>query len=544
MAARFPGRSVESTVNKFEAERAELDSLLNSETFGRGGNVTKILSFVCEKYFQGSTDDITEYDIAVQALGRSGDFDPQIDTIVRVTAHLLRKRLEQYYRTEGAQHPLRIYLPYGRYVPKFVRSADLKTEKLHLGPRDDSETGENGTLPAVTTRTSEFQRAQLGDERPELEWAPSKARVESAEPPVRTSRRVGIWTAVAMVLASLCTIAVVASYMRIRARESILPVQSQASPPVLAAASGDTVRALVGDGRPAYIDAAGRTWASDTACSGGTTVAVPFRPIGGTQDPQIFLGERLGLFKCAFPVPAGTYEVHLLFAETSNLEESARTVVFSVNGGPSPDFDVVFDAGGDNIETEKIFTDVHPEEDGKIHIDFTSVASYLNAVEIVPGASVPNRMRPLRIYTGGASYRDSAGNLWLPNQYFFGGRLSHYEADTTKLPDGPLYATSWVGHFHYVIPVAHGERYTVKLHFRESVFGDQTIGGGVGKRVFDVWCNGAVVLKNFDIFREASSEPLTKTISHVQPTTQDKIEIYFVPGVSFPLVNAIEVIPE
>jgi hypothetical protein len=95
-----------------------------------------------------------------------------------------------------------------------------------------------------------------------------------------------------------------------------------------------------------------------------------------------------------------------------------------------------------------------------------------------------------------------------------------------------------------VIPVAHGERYTVKLHFRESVFGDQTIGGGVGKRVFDVWCNGAVVLKNFDIFRESSSEPLTKTISHVQPTTQDKIEIYFVPGVSFPLVNAIEVIPE
>src|ERR1700683_105553 len=73
----FPGWAVESTVNNFEAERAELASLLKSETFGRSANLVKTLNFICEKYFEGPTEDIKEYDIAVHALGRSEDFDPQ-----------------------------------------------------------------------------------------------------------------------------------------------------------------------------------------------------------------------------------------------------------------------------------------------------------------------------------------------------------------------------------------------------------------------------------------------------------------------------------
>ena len=536
---------MESTINNFEAERAELASLLKSETFGRSGNLVKTLNFICEKHFEGSTDDIKEYDIAVHALGRSDDFDPQIDTVVRVTVHFLRKRLEQYYRTEGAEHAVHIHLRTGRYAPRFVRKADRKTETSQLSPREGAETARNGTVPQVSATASELQRVLLDDEPSELSTELSKDTLGSGvvEPPAEPTRRLGIWTALVVILLTLCTIVAVALHSRIRARKSGLAAQTQAKPPSAAAVSGDTIRALMGEGRAAYVDGAGQTWAGDTACSGGTSFTVPLRPIAGTQDPQIFVGGRLGLFHCAFPVPTGTYEVHLLFAETSNLEESARIVHLSLDGAASTDIDVVLDSGADNTETEKIFTDIHPEADGKIHIDSTSADSFLNAIEIVPG--VPNRMLPLRIYTGHVSYRDSAGNLWLPNRYFFGGRLSQFPADTTALPDGSLYATPWAGYFHYVIPVAHGETYRVKLHFRESLFGGQaSVGGGVGSRVFDVWCNGTVILKNFDIFKEAGSEPLTKTISFVEPTGQDKIEIYFQPRVSYPLVDAIEVIPE
>jgi hypothetical protein len=88
---------LQSVIHRLGAERAELELLLTSRTFGRNNNLGRFLGFVCEKYFEGATSEIKEYSIAVQALGRPPDFDPQLDTIVRVTVHNLRKRLDLYY---------------------------------------------------------------------------------------------------------------------------------------------------------------------------------------------------------------------------------------------------------------------------------------------------------------------------------------------------------------------------------------------------------------------------------------------------------------
>jgi hypothetical protein len=537
---------VESAVTNFEAERAELDALLNSETFGRVNNLAKILSFVCEKYFQGCPGEVKEYDIAVHALGRSRDFDPQIDAIVRVTAHALRKRLEQYYRTDGAEHSVHIYLPPGHYIPKFVRKSELKTEKLQLRLEDAMEAGERRPARAASAATPEALRASLREDGQTITREPDMIARETLASPARlgATRRWRDWKMLVLVFACLCAIAGATSYVRIRERGNEFPAGASGAFPVPASVPGDTIRALVGDGRATYVDRAGQTWSSDTFCAGGTSFSAPARPILGTFDTQLFLSGRSGLFRCAFPVPAGTYEVHLLFAETTSVEETGRTVDFSLNGGPTRSVDVVDDAGGNDTATEKVFTNIQPEQDGKIYFDFTSNQSYLNAIEILP--AIPDRMLPVRIYAGETPYHDSEGNLWLPNRYYFGGRESHYEVvDAANLPDGGLYKSQWIGHFRYVIPVAAGEKYTVKLYFREAYFGGQDGGGGVvGSRVFDVWCNGNVILKHFDILKEAGSEPLIKTFEHIEPTGQDKIEIYFVPVVNYPSLNAIEVIPE
>jgi hypothetical protein len=537
---------VDLAATKFEAERAELDALLNSETFGRVGNVAKTLSYVCEKYFDGSTDDVKEYDIAVHGLGRSKDFDPRIDTIVRVTAHFLRRRLEHYYQTEGAEHAVHIYLPPGRYVPKFVRKEDLHTEKLHLGPREGTEPAENGGAHALSAAITESQRASRGAQPALHAPQPSKHKspLTALEAPPAARRTFGISIALALIILSACAVVAVIAYVRIRDRNMALHSQSEAPLNIPAATPTNTVFAQVGDARAPYMDHAGQTWSSDTACTGGTSFTVPVRPIQGTWDPQLFVGGRRGLFHCAYAVPAGTYELHLLFAETSGLEETARIDVFSLNGAPSTSLDVVDDAGGDDTETEKVFVNVHPEEDGKIHLDFPSTDSYVNAVEILPG--LPNQMLPLRISAGHTPYRDSEGKLWLPNRYFFGGRASRFEVpDAASVTDGALFASEWIGHFHYVIPVAPGEKYTVKLLFRESWFGAQNgRSGGIGSRVFDVWCNGAVILKNFDILQEAGSAPLTKTFPHIEPTGQSKIDLNFEPIVNYPSLSAIEIIPE
>jgi hypothetical protein len=85
----------------------------------------------------------------------------------------------------------------------------------------------------------------------------------------------------------------------------------------------------------------------------------------------------------------------------------------------------------------------------------------------------------------------------------------------------------------------------VRLYFQEPWFGKQNGGtGGASSRIFDVWCNGIPLLHHFDILQEANTDPVIKTFDHVQATAQGKIELYFTPVVNYPIVDAIEVLPE
>src|SRR3954470_22565733 len=104
----------------FRQERHELDSILASGILSRAPNLAQVLTYVCTKYFEGAGDQIKEYNIAVEALGRPADFDQKRDSIVRVEAHRLRKRLREYYDADGAAHTLRIEIPPGQYAPRFL----------------------------------------------------------------------------------------------------------------------------------------------------------------------------------------------------------------------------------------------------------------------------------------------------------------------------------------------------------------------------------------------------------------------------------------
>ena len=106
--------------SRFEAEKEELNWLLTSGVLGRSSNLTRMLEFVCEKHFLGQDEHVKEYTIATEALGRRDNFDPQSDTIVRVTAHSLRKRLEEIYQTDGVNRPVNVLIPLGRYVPRMT----------------------------------------------------------------------------------------------------------------------------------------------------------------------------------------------------------------------------------------------------------------------------------------------------------------------------------------------------------------------------------------------------------------------------------------
>jgi hypothetical protein len=533
---------LQSAISKLDAERAEVDDILSSGVLGRTNNHVRLLTFVCEKYFEGAVDEIKEYSIAVHALGRPESFDPQVDTIVRVTAHALRKRLEDYYKSAGAEHAVHICLPPGHYVPRFIHAGELSAAK---GESDHAENQDSNSLDRA---------APPGNGRPEVQKVnPSTSLLESEpnkvveghneeESGAKFRPRSRIVMAAALFVASGLVLSafVWMEWYRKSGHES--PLQ-----PVVAAAPvyipGKILRAMVSNASTPYRDRGGSTWDSDHFCTGGNSFSVTGHAVQGTEDPQLFSSGRRGVFHCSYPVPPGTYEVHLLFAETSGLQEASRNVGFSINGGPPTNLDVVDDAGGNDIATTKVFTDIAPANDGMIHLDFTTPEAFVNAIEILQGT--PHRMLPVRIVVGHSPYRDSNGNVWMPDRYFFGGRLSSFGGDLSKVADGRLYEWHRFGHFHYVVPVATGGKYTLKLYFMEHWFGVQNGGiGGVGSRVFDVSCNGSMLLRGFDIFREAGSEPLVKTFQHIEPTPQGKIEIYFTPAANYPSISAIEVIPE
>src|SRR6516164_3830588 len=102
-----------------EVQRAELRAVLASPEFVRAPKLARLLSYLCEKLFAGEANQIKEYSVALEVFDRSASFDQDSDSIVRVEANRLRKRLAEHYAGEGASHPLQITIPVGQYVPRF-----------------------------------------------------------------------------------------------------------------------------------------------------------------------------------------------------------------------------------------------------------------------------------------------------------------------------------------------------------------------------------------------------------------------------------------
>ena len=71
------------------------------------------------KVIDGDTESLKERTIAVEVFGRKASADLDHDSIVRVGAREVRKRLTEYYAAEGANSTLRIELPTGSYLPLF-----------------------------------------------------------------------------------------------------------------------------------------------------------------------------------------------------------------------------------------------------------------------------------------------------------------------------------------------------------------------------------------------------------------------------------------
>lgn len=97
---------------------AQLDRILSSETFRRVQKADELLAYVIAQTLLGNSERVKESTIAL-AVYEKTDFDPMVDTTVRVAAKDLRQRLADYYADEGRDDALEILIRVGTYVPEF-----------------------------------------------------------------------------------------------------------------------------------------------------------------------------------------------------------------------------------------------------------------------------------------------------------------------------------------------------------------------------------------------------------------------------------------
>ena len=99
--------------------RAALEHVLRSQSFVNAGRLSRMLRFVVERTLAGEGDQLKEYLVGVEVFDRPADYDPRLDSIVRVEARRLRAKLAEYYETEGAGDAVRFRLAKGGYAPTF-----------------------------------------------------------------------------------------------------------------------------------------------------------------------------------------------------------------------------------------------------------------------------------------------------------------------------------------------------------------------------------------------------------------------------------------
>lgn len=137
----------------------------------------------------------------------------------------------------------------------------------------------------------------------------------------------------------------------------------------------------------------------------------------------------------------------------------------------------------------------------------------------IPGPSTcSHQIAPVRIVTQDVGFTDRSGTVWKPDDFFFRGRVIARSGTVNGPNDPQVYERERYGNFWYAIPVAGGS-YTLRLYFTESYWGPNLQGGGgVDSRVFDVYCNGSALLRNFDMYREAGAQrQIVKTFSGLRP---------------------------
>ena len=98
-----------------DAIQSSVDRVLKSGTFRNSPSSRRLLKYLADHSLAGDAEQLKEYSIGVDAFGKPADYDPRVDSTVRIQIGRLRQKLAEYYREDGKDDPLVVDLPKGRF---------------------------------------------------------------------------------------------------------------------------------------------------------------------------------------------------------------------------------------------------------------------------------------------------------------------------------------------------------------------------------------------------------------------------------------------
>jgi hypothetical protein len=523
---------------------ARLEDLVHrvasSETFEKSPRLRAFLLHVCQCALEDRSEDATESLIGICVYGRPPGYNSTEDNIVRSQARVLRMKLEHHFANEGKDEPVIITIPKGHYLPVFeIRCSAEPPPPPAIPAPPQPRTGPLRWVLFGVALLFGLAGIWLGYLLFESKGTP---HTSSAVPTPLVSQPVPSQT-------------------------PLTPTNNR----IVLANDFGGIRIAAGHAT-AYVDGSGHRWDADRYYEGGAVRPGPRHFFPPTPDEGLFATMREALsddkmipqsdrgFRYDIPLPAGVYELRLYFAdplrdpdgERKEDAQNERHLQINLNGRPLlTDFDPITDAGTAVVDV-RVFKDVQRAADGKLHLEFLDFGTnfgraFVSALELTPG--IPGRLRPIRIAAARSTdFVDSDRSRWSSDRYFIDGRTDFYE----NLQRGPkvpvLYSGERHGNFSYAIPVPPGS-YSVKLHFLESFFSPLIPAAfcqGAGCRVFDVTCNGVMLLQDFDINQAAPGafQPVVREFHGLHPNGQGKLLLAFSPRENYAEIRSIEVIDE
>jgi TolB-like protein len=170
--------------------RHDLKNVLGSHAFAGSKRAQDFLQLIVGHALDGQIDSLRERMIGAEMFGRPVDYDTGNDSVVRVKANEVRKKLAQYYLETEGKPAVRIELPSGHYVPRF-----------HFEPLETAAQSQMGSIPLSSVEQPTAQDLERLDQRTE-----ANVNEASRRPGQRLQRASRVLAGVALGFALLATI--------------------------------------------------------------------------------------------------------------------------------------------------------------------------------------------------------------------------------------------------------------------------------------------------------------------------------------------------